>query len=46
MKILALKLCQECGIKRSYIDRLFCIDNELCDNCYFELVKAVRERHD
>lgn len=44
MKTIALKYCTECGSKRCFPERLFANDDELCDDCYFGLIDAVRER--
>lgn len=46
MKFLSMKYCKDCGDKRRLIERLFAIDDELCDDCYFAFIKSVRERHD
>lgn len=44
MKIFAKKKCNDCGVKRSLLDRLTAIDRELCDSCHFKLVKTLREK--
>ncbi len=44
MKFFAMKHCQDCGQKRSLIERLFAIDDERCDLCHFRFVRSVRER--
>ncbi|MEH5619585.1 hypothetical protein PO609_23115 [Enterobacter cloacae] len=46
MKLLALKYCQDCGKKRSFIGRLFATDDELCEECYYSFIKSIRERYD
>lgn len=46
MKLLALKYCQDCGKKRSFMGRLFATDDELCEECYYSFIKSIRERYD
>ena len=44
MKLFALKYCQDCGKRRSLIERLFSLDDERCDKCHFRFVSSVRDR--
>jgi len=46
MSVIALKYCTECGVKRRFFQRLFAWDDELCDDCYIELMNSVHERRD
>lgn len=41
---LSEKECEHCHAKRGLIARLIAADKDLCDICYFELVRSTRER--
>jgi hypothetical protein len=41
---LALKFCTECGQKRALMDRLFYEDAEMCDECFYKMVREIREK--
>jgi len=45
-KFIALKYCQECGLRRRFFARLLANDDALCDDCYYKFIITVRERHE
>lgn len=40
-----MKRCARCNRKRGLLERLLSFDNELCDECLFDIDEEIREKH-
>lgn len=38
--------CARCGKKRNFIERLFALDDEYCDECQFDIDQEHREKRE
>jgi hypothetical protein len=41
-----MKRCTRCNKKRNFIERLFALDKELCEECLYDIQLEIRERRE
>lgn len=41
-----MKRCARCNKKRNFIERLFALDKEICEECLYDIQIEIRERRE
>ncbi|MBF7979210.1 MULTISPECIES: hypothetical protein [Rahnella] len=41
-----MKRCARCNKKRNFIERLFALDKEICEECLYDIQLEIRERRE